>query len=153
MANTLKQMKKFILLVAAVVTLAVRLNAQDWQLNIEQAKQIAQNENKTIILVFQGSDWCAPCIRLDKEVWSTQAFIDYSKEHFVMLKADFPRKKQHALDEEQTARNKKLAETYNQQGYFPYVVLLDAEGKVLGSTGYKKMAPSEYIAHLESFIQ
>ena len=153
MANTLKQMKKFMLLVAAVVTLAARLNAQDWQLNIEQAKQIAQNENKTIILVFQGSDWCAPCIRLDKEVWSTQAFIDYSKEHFVMLKADFPRKKQNALDEEQTVHNKKLAETYNQQGYFPYVVLLDAEGEVLGSTGYKKMAPSEYIAHLESFIQ
>ena len=32
----------------------------------------AQKQNKKIILVFQGSDWCGPCIKLSKEIWSTR---------------------------------------------------------------------------------
>jgi len=38
------------------------------------------------------------------------------------------------------------------QGYFPLVLLLDANGKVLGKTGYKKVKPAEYISLLNSFI-
>ena len=47
--------------------------------------------------------------------------------------------------------SKLLAESYNKNGYFPLVVVLDENGKVLGSTGYKKMKPSDYIKILESF--
>ncbi|MDA3890539.1 MAG: thioredoxin family protein [Salinivirgaceae bacterium] len=127
-------------------------NAQDWQTDFVKANEIASKENKPIILVFQGSDWCAPCIKLDKEIWSTDEFTSYSKEHFVMLKADFPKKKEHALDEKQQKQNNELAENYNKNGYFPYVVVLDKKGKVLGATGYKKISPKEYIKILESFI-
>jgi thiol-disulfide isomerase/thioredoxin len=48
--------------------------AQDWQTNIDTAKQIATEKNRPIILVFQGSDWCAPCIKLNREVFSTETF-------------------------------------------------------------------------------
>ena len=40
---------------------------------------------------------------------------------------------------------------YNKQGFFPFVVVLDEEGKVLGETGYKKVEPIEYINILNSF--
>jgi len=125
---------------------------QDWQYDLNTAEKLATDENKTIILVFQGSDWCAPCIKLDKEIWSSDEFITYSKDHFVMLKADFPRKRQNSLSDEQQEKNNALAEKYNKSGYFPFVVVLNKEGRVLGETGYKKMTPSEYIQHLESFI-
>ncbi len=68
-----------------------------------------------------------------------------------MLKADFPRKKANKLSEEQTLQNSKLAETYNNQGIFPLVVVLNKDGKVLGKTGYEKSNPSDYFKKLTSF--
>lgn len=125
--------------------------AQDWQTDIVKAKEIAASENKAIILVFQGLDWCAPCIKLDREIWSTDTFKNYAKEHYVMLQANFPRKSKNALSEEQKQANADLAEIYNKRGIFPFVVVLDSKGKVLGETGYKKTSPKEYIDELNAF--
>lgn len=125
--------------------------AQDWQTDIVKAKEIAVSENKAIILVFQGLDWCAPCIKLDREIWSTDTFKNYAKEHYVMLQANFPRKSKNALSEEQKQANADLAEIYNKRGIFPFVVVLDSKGKVLGETGYKKTSPKEYIDELNAF--
>ncbi|MCB0822892.1 MAG: thioredoxin family protein [Bacteroidales bacterium] len=144
-------MKK--ILVLLIMLLPFMIQAQDWQTDFETAKSLAAEQDKPIILVFQGSDWCAPCIKLEKEIWSSEDFIAYSKEHYIMLKADFPRKRQNSLSAEQQEKNNALAEKYNKEGYFPLVVVLDKEGKVLGTTGYKKLTPSEYIEFLNSFIQ
>ncbi|WP_428742069.1 thioredoxin family protein [Tenacibaculum sp.] len=127
--------------------------AQNWQTDFSKAKEIAIQEDKPIILVFQGSDWCIPCMKLNKEVWSTNTFKEYAKEHYVMLQADFPRKKKNTLSEEQQEANAKLFETYNKKGFFPLVVILDKEGKVLGETGYKKTTPVSYIDEINAFIK
>lgn len=129
------------------------INAQEWVTDYNKAKDIAAQQKKPIILVFQGSDWCAPCIKLEKEVWQTEAFKDYAAMHFVMLKADFPKRKKNVLSEKQTEHNKKLAELYNKNGFFPFVVVLDKNGKVLGETGYKKLSPEDYIKLLNSFVK
>lgn len=125
--------------------------AQEWQTNFETAQDLAQKNNKNIVLVFQGSDWCAPCIKLDKEIWSSAEFQNLAKEHFVMLKADFPRKQKNKLPAEQETRNKSLASKYNPNGYFPYVVVLNPTGKVLGDAGYEKTTPKTYFNKLNSF--
>ena len=125
--------------------------AQDWTTNFEEAKTLAAKKNENIVLVFQGSDWCGPCIKLDREIWSTDTFKEISKSHFVMLKADFPRRKANQLDSEQIRKNTLLAEKYNPAGYFPFVVVLNSDGKVLGETGYKNVSPTEYIAQLTAF--
>ena len=127
------------------------LFSQQWETDFGKAKELAATEDKPIILVFQGSDWCAPCIKLDREIWSTDEFKSYAQEHFVMFKADFPRRKKNALDDKQRQQNAELAEAYNKNGYFPYVVVLDKSGNVLGSEGYKKVSPEAYIQILESF--
>lgn len=134
-----------------LMILAISANAQEWLTNFEEAKKVAAEQDRNIVLVFQGSDWCAPCIKLDRDVWSTKEFQDFARDHFIMLQADFPRKKQNALPDEQQEHNRKLAERYNRNGYFPFVVVLDQEGRVLGETGYKKMTPREYIELLMSF--
>tara|TARA_R100001369_G_scaffold92866_1_gene140665 strand:+ start:36636 stop:37073 length:438 start_codon:yes stop_codon:yes gene_type:complete len=125
--------------------------AQEWQTDLSTAKEIAKKEKKPIVLVFQGSDWCGPCIKLDHEVWSTAEFKEYSKDHFVMLKADFPKRNKNALSKEQQDRNNALAEKYNKNGYFPFVVVLNAKGEVKGTTGYKKMAPAQFQKLLSSY--
>ncbi|HBC05318.1 MAG TPA: thioredoxin family protein [Aequorivita sp.] len=144
-------MKKIIPLIVAIV-FSITLSAQEWHTDFETAIQISSEENHPIILVFQGSDWCAPCIKLDREIWSTEEFKTYAKDHFVMLQADFPRKKKNALPDELQQKNNQLAEKYNKQGYFPFVVVLDKEGAILGEAGYENTTPTEYIKKLESFI-
>jgi thioredoxin-related protein len=125
--------------------------SQNWLTNFEDAKSISNKENKQIVLVFQGSDWCAPCIKLDREIWSTPEFIKYANEHFILVKADFPRKKNNKLAENQQKKNNQLMEKYNKSGFFPFVAVIDKNGKMLGSTGYKKTSPSAYIKTLTSF--
>ncbi|HIB48931.1 MAG TPA: thioredoxin family protein [Flavobacteriaceae bacterium] len=145
-------MKELVILLILFFTALPSLVAQEWQTNFEDALEIASEENKPIILVFQGSDWCAPCIKLDREIWSSEVFKKYAADHYVMLQANFPRKKMNALSETQTKANAKLAETYNKQGFFPHVVILDSKGNVLGETGYKKTTPEKYINVLNTYI-
>ena len=71
--------------------------SQNWETNFDVAKDRAEKEGKSIVMVFQGSDWCAPCMKLDKEIWTSQEFISYSDENLVMLKVDFPKRKKNAL--------------------------------------------------------
>ncbi len=143
--------KVFLITIMFVATISGY--AQEWQTDFSKVKEIASQQQKPIILVFQGSDWCAPCIKLDREVWSTDSFKKYASEHYVMLQANFPRKKKNALSEAQTAANAKLAETYNKKGIFPLVVVLDAKGNVLGKTSYKKTTPEAYIKELNAFVK
>ncbi|MGB5244892.1 MAG: thioredoxin family protein [Lutimonas sp.] len=144
-------MAKFHLFIT-VLFISFATVAQNWQYDLNVAMTQASEGNKPIILVFQGSDWCAPCMKLDREIWKSEDFINYAESHFVMLKADFPKKKSNLLSEDQQKKNNTLAEKYNPNGYFPLVVLLDKNGKVLGTTGYEKITPKEYIDHLESFM-
>ncbi len=146
-------MKKYIVLLLFAVVSVSSITAQDWNTDFTTAKKLAKTNDLPIVLVFQGSDWCAPCIKLDREVWSTDEFKAYAKEHFVMLQADFPRRKKNALPEEQLNKNKALAENYNRQGIFPFVVVMNANGEVYGETSYKKLTPKEYIQELNLFIK
>ena len=136
-------MKKIALL--CFVLLSSFSFAQDWQTNFEEAKKIASEQNKNIIVVFSGSDGCAPCIKLDKSIWQSEAFKKESEKEWISVKADFPRKKANVLTKEQTEQNRKLAEKYNNDGSFPLVVVLDNTGKVLGKMGFKNVSPEEYI--------
>lgn len=130
-----------------MISLALSLStyAQNWVYDFNEAKLLAEQENKQILLVFSGSDWCAPCIKLDRQIWQTKVFKNHAKENLVLLKADFPKRKKNQLPKIQQDKNKALAETYNTKGYFPFVVLLDANGKVINQLGYKNLTPTKYI--------
>ena len=142
---------KTILLTTVIMIIALSLSAQKWETSIDVAKSKSGKEGKNIVLTFSGSDWCIPCIKLEKNIWESAEFVEYSKAHLILLRADFPKKKANALPKEQQEQNDKLAEIYNKQGLFPFVLVLDKKGQVLGSTGYKNVTPKEYIALLHSF--
>jgi len=141
--------KKFIF-IAALLCFASSYS-QNWVTSLDEAKAIAQKEDKNIILVFSGSDWCAPCIKLDKNIWASDDFKKEAAANWVLLKADFPKKKANALPEELQKQNGLLSDKYNKEGNFPLVVVMDKNGKALGKTGYKNIAPAAYIALLHSF--
>jgi thioredoxin-related protein len=137
--------------VVVVFFLSFSAIAQNWQTSFEEAKSKAIKENKNIVLVFSGSDWCAPCMKLEKNVWNSNVFQTEAEKNWVIYKADFPKKKANQLNPELTEQNKKLAEKYNQNGSFPLVLLLDKNGKALGMTGFKNVSAEEYVNLIKSF--
>lgn len=144
-------MKQFLIIIFLLVFGS--LQAQEWQSSFDQAVDLANKENKPIILVFSGSDWCAPCIRLEKKIWQSEEFKLYASEHYVLYKADFPRKKKNELPLELSETNAALAQKFNPKGHFPLVVVLDKDQSVLGKTGFNvKASPKKYISILNGFI-
>lgn len=132
---------------------ASALFSQEWQANYAQALAVAKEQHRPLLLVFAGSDWCAPCIKLNKRIWQSDIFRTYAKENCILYKADFPRKKANRLPEAIAEQNRILAEKYNPNGHFPLVLLLDERGNILDETGYRKSTPEMYIEHLKSFIK
>lgn len=143
-------MKKIV--IAAFLVLSATSFAQNWTTNFEEAKATAEKEGKTILLVFSGSDWCAPCIKLDKNVWQSEVFKAYAQDKLVLLRADFPKKKNNALPDELRTSNLALAEKYNKEGFFPLVAVLDKKGKVMAKKGYENQSAAQFVAELQALI-
>ena len=142
-------MKHFLLIVFILSLNTARLSAQDWRTDWDIARVEAEQANKKLILVFSGSDWCIPCIKLEKEIWESSSFTQYAEQYYVLFRADFPKRKKNKLPEMIQKLNDRLASKYNSKGYFPLVVVLDAKGKFKGQLGYEKLTPEAYIALIE----
>lgn len=149
-------MKKSILLPAIALfafALSTQAAGENWLTDYDVALAKAKEENKIILVEFHGSDWCPPCMKLNKEVLQNTSFKDFAEKELILVDADFPRKSE--LPEEVKAQNQKLAEKFGVK-YFPTVLLLDEEENVLdkmvgfpkgGLDGFlsfvKKQLPSE----------
>jgi protein disulfide-isomerase len=120
-----------------------------WMTDYDAALQKAVAENKHVLVDFSGSDWCGWCIKLDKEVFSKETFVDYADENLVLLLVDFPRSKEQS-DEQRTA-NEALAEKYGIRG-FPTVLILNPQGEVIERTGYQQGGADAYIEMIKGVI-
>jgi thioredoxin-related protein len=120
-----------------------------WMTDFEAAKKVAAEKNIPILADFTGSDWCGWCIRLKEEVFTKAEFISYAKDNLVLLELDFPRKKE--VPEEVRKQNEALLGVYEIRG-FPTILLLDAEGKELARTGYRRGGAKAYVKHLKELL-
>jgi thiol-disulfide isomerase/thioredoxin len=130
-------------LLALLLTPLAALGAEGWLTDFEAAKKQAAAEKKDILVDFTGSDWCGWCIKLDKEVFSTDAFK--AQKDFVLVSLDFPRRKEIPAD--QKARNEALMRLWGVRG-FPTIILTNAKGEAYARTGYQAGGPDKYLPHL-----
>ncbi len=121
----------------------------NWMTDFEAAKEKAKAEKKHLLLDFTGSDWCGWCKKLDKEVFSTQAFKDFADANLILVQVDFPRRKPQS--DAVKAQNQKLQGQYRVEGY-PTLVVLDSTGKEVGQTGYREGGGEAYVKHLQGFL-
>ena len=128
--------------------LASSLLAEDklWVNEFEKAKQTAATEGKDLLMDFTGSDWCAWCIRLHKEVFDLEAFKTAAPKNFVLVELDYPQDTS-KLSKEIREQNEKLKQQFSIQGY-PTILLADASGRPYAQTGYQEGGPDEYVKHL-----
>lgn len=141
-------MRKYILF--SVLGLSVFLMSSGWRTDFQKAKDEARAEHKLILLKFSGSDWCLPCIRMEKDVFEKDAFDEFAKQNLEMVNVDFPRKNKQ--ERSLVKQNEALAEQYDKEGRLPYTVLLNADGKVLMSwDGYKGEKAEDMIHQITAY--
>ena len=145
-------MKKIALsLIAGFTLLGASAAELEWLTDLAQAKSQAKTENKLVLMDFTGSDWCPPCKKLKKDVFSSEEFATFAKAHLVLLEVDFPRAKKQSAELKKA--NQALSEKFEIEAY-PTVVVLSPEGKQLSKdTGYGGTSAKDFVAKLEKFTK
>ena len=143
-------LKSLVMAFAFAAVAAAMAGDSAWSDNFSDAKKAAGEKKLPILALFTGSDWCPWCMKLEKEVLSKKPFQDYASKSLILFKADFPRETK--LQPGVAAQNHSLAESYKVEGY-PTVLLIDAEGKVIGKTGYQEGGPVKYVATLKELLK
>ena len=125
----------------------------EWYSDFEAAKNEAGNNGKYVMLYFSGSDWCKPCIQLNKNVLETETFSQYANGNFVPVKLDFPKMRKNRQSKKKVIHNEHLADKYNPNGVFPLLVFLDKDEEMIGFTGYTDVSPRAYVTIIDTIIQ
>jgi thioredoxin-related protein len=120
--------------------------SQDWKSNLNEAFKEAGASGKNVLLFFSTTQDCERCVALEKRVLKSPEFLDYAKDNFVLVKEDFSLENAKDLEE-----NLLIVEKYNKDGFFPLVVVINKNAKVLGQIGaYNNENPQQYLAKLQS---
>jgi thioredoxin-related protein len=131
--------KLFAALLLCTLAFSARAHEGNWLTNFEEAKKQATAENKPILALFTGTDWCPTCQKWEKEAFNTPEFQSYAKSNVVLLLVDFPEKKK--LPKAQQRANDKLKDKLDAEE-FPQVVMVNAKGKKIGTFTYAEGGPN-----------
>lgn len=133
-----------------VATFISNISAQDTARFSDKDAAIAyaQANEASILMVFAGSDWCRPCIKLKKDILDQANFQEKVEGKVAVLYLDFPSKKKNKLSKEQTAHNEALAEKYNLSGAFPKLILMDKQFNKIKDVDYDGQSIQDFVDSL-----
>jgi protein disulfide-isomerase len=157
----MKQLYSTIFVLALFLSISINVKAQQpkslvWFLDYQQVTKFAEDENKPILLFFQGSDWCEQGKELQRDVFDNEQFVLYAAKRILCLYVDFPYKNK--LSDEQNSHNNKLKKEFNipadyEKG-FPTIVIVSKSGKVLlHETGYNGQGPQSLIDKINLILK
>ncbi|MCE2734021.1 MAG: thioredoxin family protein [Chryseotalea sp.] len=122
---TIKLKLIFLLLLCSSVAPAQVKKYKKW----EQAVELAKKENKDILIVLTGKEWCAPCKILEKNVLQNPKFKEYADAKFIVYEIDIPKSQ---LLKENSSINKKYEEFSKkyEATAFPSLVIVNHDGQM-----------------------
>lgn len=137
---------KNLTLLAAFLAISLTANAQEWKSDLNDAIKEASVSGKNVLLFFSVAQDCERCTSLDKTVLQSTAFKDFARDNYILVKQDFNQNNPKKIEE-----NLLIVEKYNKDGFFPLVVILNQNAKVLGQIGaYNNESPQQYVARLQT---
>ena len=154
-------MLKYINILSLAILLSAPIYGQEkkqvkWHLNYNQVTELAKKENKLVLILFHGSNWCPPCMKMQKEVFAADTFINIVSEKILFLDVDFPTKPK--LSEAQLTHNKEVKKRFSlpddfSQGY-PQVIIINGKGEVqYQEKGYDGRGPAYLIGKIDNLLK
>ena len=123
-----------------------------WLTDLAAAQAQAKAEHKSVLLFFHGSDWCPPCIEMQRQVINSPAFAQYTRRALVLVDVDFPEKSKQTdeLRRANLALKAKFNLSLEPSEGFPTIVLLNQTGEtVFQETGYDGGGAAEILPELQ----
>jgi thioredoxin-related protein len=108
----------------------------------EEALARAAKEKKTVLAIFSGSDWCPPCMALERNYLSKAEFTKSVSGDLVLLFVDSPRDKSY-MTEKAKALNPQLFKKYGIRGV-PTLMFLDSKGEKLAVAQRSGEKPAQW---------
>lgn len=113
-----------------------------WGRSLKSAEKQSEETGLPIVLLFTGTSWCGYCVKLEKEILSKKEFKQGMDGVAIGVKFEFG---------SGDFSKCKEAKTYRIRGV-PAIVVVDAEGKELGRTGYMRgWTPAKYIDFFKKY--
>jgi thiol:disulfide interchange protein len=75
-----------------------------WSTDLPKAVVQAKAEGKSVLLFFHGSDWCPPCVEMQRQVFASPEFAQYARRALVLVDLDFPQKTTQSEELKRTRR-------------------------------------------------
>jgi len=138
-----KLLRNVFFAIACIAGVSPALAEGPWLTSIEEGLAKAKKENKLVMVEFTGSDWCPPCMMMDKEVFSKEEFLVEAQKHYVLVKMDAPKK-----DPELRKATQELMKKLKVSAY-PTILLYNAEGEEFTRfPGTQNRTVESFIKHL-----
>jgi nucleoredoxin len=121
-------------------------------MDYDKAVARAKQENKDMLVLFTGSDWCSGCKILEKTILSHAAFIENVTNDFVLLLEDRPNSGalKSKIPEPLSLKRKELAQKLNIT-CVPTLLLLTTSGDIYLRTRDLRKTPAEYAKALHDY--
>ena len=110
--------------------------------SFDDAVAESESSGRPIMMLFTGSDWCPPCMALEREVIGEPEFEEWASENVVLMLVDQPRHRE--LDADVRKQNNELFNRYGVSGV-PTILFLDQDQEVIGKLGYRPGGPKPWI--------
>lgn len=128
-----------------------------WVADYDVATKLASEQNRRVFVLFTNSKVCVPCKILKTNVIEKQEFIDYAKQHLILLLVDYApyHDKEAKRDLSDIEQSKKIPKELwmNGRGPWPYLFVLSPQKEILFSgvaNGKDRTTVQEYLKFLES---
>jgi len=133
-----------------VITNDVRFGA--WTSSYGQAMKLAQATDKDMLIAFVGPKWCDWGNQMESNVFNTAEWMNFAKEHFVLVYIDCPSEDAAYMPEKQLTQNARLYQAYQMRGC-PFYLLTDSTGKRYDAFGATSgITPAEQIQMVEIML-
>ena len=123
--------------------------ASEWLTSYEAAMEAAREQEKPVLTIFTGSDWCPHCRTLEEQVLHTEAFEAWADDRVILLVIDLP---QQGISAEERAARSKVCIKYGVRT-FPSAVLIDADGtRITAQSGYLGQPADAWVASFDGHL-
>lgn len=108
-----------------------------------------ENQFRYMLIVFEGSDWCPRCRRLEQSVLSDTLFLHQLDRNSIRIeKIDFPQREKISAGTKQY--NTSIAEKYAFDGSFPTLILTRTDTLFYRKINYSYESSAEILAQINS---